>query len=128
MVRNLDLPNRQPRPDHWDQDLLLRLDWKRLHELTRAIIWTAGFKVKTAFTFADSAVDFVVTDEKSGREIDVALVHTTPWNALDVDLKHLQRFLRHLSVQPNTTRGIYNNGGLYGERAGWYLPGFPDAT
>ena len=28
----------------------------------------------------------------------------------------------------DTTRGIYNNGGLYGERAGWYLPGFPDAT
>ena len=25
-------------------------------------------------------------------------------------------------------RGIYNNGGLYGERAGWYLPGFPDNT
>ena len=25
-------------------------------------------------------------------------------------------------------RGIYNNGGLYGERAGWYLPGFRDNT
>ena len=24
------------------------------------------------------------------------------------------------------TRGPMNNGGLYGERAGWYLPGFPD--
>lgn len=24
-------------------------------------------------------------------------------------------------------RGIYNNGGLYGERMGWSLPGFPDA-
>ena len=23
-------------------------------------------------------------------------------------------------------RGPLNNGGLYGERAGWYLPGFPD--
>lgn len=25
-------------------------------------------------------------------------------------------------------RGIYNNGGLYGEREGWSLPGYPDAT
>ena len=25
-------------------------------------------------------------------------------------------------------RGLYNNGGLYGERAGWYLPGFNDST
>ena len=26
----------------------------------------------------------------------------------------------------DTTRGPVNNGGLYGERAGWYLPGYPD--
>ncbi|NGO43883.1 cellulase family glycosylhydrolase [Streptomyces sp. YC419] len=26
----------------------------------------------------------------------------------------------------DTARGPYNNGGLYGERAGWSLPGFPD--
>ncbi len=26
----------------------------------------------------------------------------------------------------DTVRGPLNNGGLYGERAGWYLPGFPD--
>lgn len=25
-------------------------------------------------------------------------------------------------------RGIYNNGGLYGERRGWSLPGYPDAA
>ncbi|WP_461109595.1 beta-galactosidase [Tessaracoccus terricola] len=24
-------------------------------------------------------------------------------------------------------RGLYNRGGLYGERAGWYLPGYPDS-
>ncbi|WP_328752734.1 beta-galactosidase [Streptomyces sp. NBC_00285] len=27
----------------------------------------------------------------------------------------------------DTARGPYNNGGLYGERAGWSLPGYPDA-
>ncbi|GIH15356.1 beta-galactosidase [Rugosimonospora africana] len=27
----------------------------------------------------------------------------------------------------DTVRGAVNNGGLYGERAGWYLPGYPDA-
>ena len=26
----------------------------------------------------------------------------------------------------DTVRGPYNNGGLFGERAGWYLPGYPD--
>jgi beta-galactosidase len=26
----------------------------------------------------------------------------------------------------DTVRGVYNNGGLYGERAGWSLPGYPD--
>ena len=26
----------------------------------------------------------------------------------------------------DTARTMYNNGGLYGERAGWYLPGMPD--
>jgi beta-galactosidase GanA len=26
----------------------------------------------------------------------------------------------------DTVRGPMNNGGLYGERAGWYLPGYPD--
>ena len=26
----------------------------------------------------------------------------------------------------DTARGPYNNGGLYGERAGWSLPGYPD--
>jgi beta-galactosidase len=26
----------------------------------------------------------------------------------------------------DTARGAYNNGGLYGERAGWSLPGYPD--
>ncbi|MFD5654045.1 beta-galactosidase [Streptomyces sp. NPDC127039] len=25
-------------------------------------------------------------------------------------------------------RGVYNNGGLYGERVGWHLPGAPDAS
>lgn len=25
---------------------------------------------------------------------------------------------------PDKTRGVYNEGGLYGERAGWHLPGF----
>ena len=28
----------------------------------------------------------------------------------------------------DTVRGMYNNGGLYGERAGWYLPGFPSSN
>ncbi|WP_449374773.1 beta galactosidase jelly roll domain-containing protein [Arthrobacter psychrolactophilus] len=27
----------------------------------------------------------------------------------------------------DTDRTMYNTGGLYGERAGWYLPGYPDA-
>jgi hypothetical protein len=27
----------------------------------------------------------------------------------------------------DTVRGAVNNGGLYGERAGWYLPGYPDS-
>lgn len=26
----------------------------------------------------------------------------------------------------DTARTLYNNGGLYGERAGWHLPGYPD--
>jgi beta-galactosidase GanA len=26
------------------------------------------------------------------------------------------------------TRGVLNNGGLYGERHGWYLPGYPDGA
>ncbi|MEV5603573.1 beta-galactosidase [Streptomyces sp. NPDC052299] len=28
----------------------------------------------------------------------------------------------------DTARGLYNNGGLYGERVGWHLPGAPDAS
>lgn len=28
----------------------------------------------------------------------------------------------------DTTRGAMNTGGLYGERAGWYLPGYPDGN
>ncbi|MDO5736967.1 MAG: beta-galactosidase, partial [Propionibacteriaceae bacterium] len=33
----------------------------------------------------------------------------------------------HPNAAPDTDRGVYNNGGLYGERAGWYLPGYPDS-
>ena len=29
---------------------------------------------------------------------------------------------------PDPTRGPYNNGGLFGEREGWYLPGYPTST
>lgn len=29
---------------------------------------------------------------------------------------------------PDPVRGVFNNGGQYGERMGWHLPGFPDAT
>jgi len=29
---------------------------------------------------------------------------------------------------PDPSRGPYNNGGLYGERAGWYLPDYNDAS
>ncbi|MET7781978.1 beta-galactosidase [Streptomyces sp. NPDC005388] len=28
----------------------------------------------------------------------------------------------------DTARGAYNNGGLYGERSGWSLPGYPDGS
>ncbi|MFF1925595.1 beta-galactosidase [Streptomyces sp. NPDC058221] len=28
----------------------------------------------------------------------------------------------------DTARGLYNNGGLYGERMGWHLPGAPDTS
>ena len=28
----------------------------------------------------------------------------------------------------DTARGLYNNGGLYGERAGWHLPGYPSSN
>lgn len=28
----------------------------------------------------------------------------------------------------DTARGLYNNGGLYGERVGWHLPGAPDTS
>ncbi|MER5276454.1 beta-galactosidase [Streptomyces sp. NPDC002809] len=28
----------------------------------------------------------------------------------------------------DTARGVYNNGGLYGERMGWHLPGAPDTS
>ncbi len=125
MVRNLDFPSRShSAPDRWDQDLLLRLDWKRLYELTRAVIWTAGFKVKSAFTFADAAVDFVVSDSRSGRQIDVALVHSTPWNAIDVDAKHVRRFLRHLSLQREITRGIYITPGTFTPEAHAQALGF----
>ncbi|MDI3408969.1 glycoside hydrolase family 35 protein [Streptomyces cavernicola] len=31
-------------------------------------------------------------------------------------------------VPVDTARGIYNNGGLYGERRGWHLPGAPDSS
>ncbi len=29
---------------------------------------------------------------------------------------------------PDTTRGVLNEGGLYGERAGWHLPGFDTSS
>ncbi|MGE5291882.1 MAG: beta-galactosidase [Micromonosporaceae bacterium] len=29
---------------------------------------------------------------------------------------------------PDPVRGVENNGGLYGERHGWYLPGYPDGN
>lgn len=29
---------------------------------------------------------------------------------------------------PDKTRGIFNEGGLYGERAGWHLNGFDDSN
>lgn len=32
------------------------------------------------------------------------------------------------TAYPDRVRGIYNLGGLYGERAGWYLPGFDDSA
>ena len=31
-------------------------------------------------------------------------------------------------ILADPVRGPYNNGGLYGERAGWYLPDFPDGN
>ncbi|MGW0940875.1 beta galactosidase jelly roll domain-containing protein, partial [Streptomyces sp. NPDC002666] len=31
-------------------------------------------------------------------------------------------------VPADTARGLYNNGGLYGERMGWHLPGAPDSS
>ncbi|MCK6210160.1 beta-galactosidase [Georgenia sp. EYE_87] len=32
---------------------------------------------------------------------------------------------RDVDTPLDTARTLYNNGGLYGERAGWYLPGYP---
>ena len=45
MVRNIESDSQFDPPDTWSKDLLLRLDWKRLQELARAIVWTAGYRV-----------------------------------------------------------------------------------
>lgn len=33
-----------------------------------------------------------------------------------------------LQSYPDKTRGIFNEGGLFGERAGWHLPGFDTSS
>jgi hypothetical protein len=38
---------------------------------------------------------------------------------------HAQFFSRSF---PDTTRGVLNEGGLFGERAGWHLPGFDTSS
>ncbi len=42
------------------------------------------------------------------------------------DVTWLIQGARDLDSPLDTARGMYNNGGLYGERAGWHLPGYPD--
>ena len=34
----------------------------------------------------------------------------------------------HISRYPDKVRGLLNEGGLFAERAGWHLPGFPTQT
>jgi hypothetical protein len=47
-----------------------------------------------------------------------------------VDILSVSRSLIHNSVHsfPDTTRGVLNEGGLFGERVGWHLPGFDTSS
>lgn len=53
------------------------------------------------------------------------------WAATPSTLSLSTRFKFNLRLDtsfPDKTRGVFNEGGLYGERAGWHLPGFNTAS
>ncbi|TAM93947.1 MAG: beta-galactosidase, partial [Rhodanobacteraceae bacterium] len=50
------------------------------------------------------------------------------WDGTSAPIAWRIRGNRGGEIPIDPVRGIYNNGGLYGERMGWSLPGFPDAS
>ncbi|HZE31643.1 MAG TPA: beta-galactosidase [Actinoallomurus sp.] len=60
--------------------------------------------------------------QKEGR----GLISVTPDSDVPIDWR-IQGNLGGEDIA-DPARGVLNNGGLYGERHGWYLPGFPDGA
>jgi Beta-galactosidase jelly roll domain len=52
------------------------------------------------------------------------------WRIHKVDILSVSRSLIYNSAHsfPDTTRGVLNEGGLFGERVGWHLPGFDTSS
>jgi hypothetical protein len=106
---------------------------------TPATTGTATFAVPTALrTSGAHVLSVMVRDDshnedggvndaqKEGRGLISAAVTNSAGTALGTSWK-IQGNAGGESIV-DTVRGPLNNGGLYGERTGWYLPGFPDTA
>lgn len=92
-----------------------------------AALRTGGAHVLSVMVRNDSHnEDGGVNDaQKEGRGLISAAVSTATGAALSVSWKLQGNAGGEAIADP--VRGPLNNGGLFGERSGWHLPGFPDA-
>ncbi|MGC9667950.1 beta-galactosidase [Planosporangium sp. 12N6] len=98
---------------------------------------TASFTVPPALrTSGDHVLSVMVRNDSHNEDGGVNDAHKEGRGLISYAFDGATRPAVTWKVQGNAggediadpVRGVVNNGGLYGERSGWYLPGFPDRS
>jgi hypothetical protein len=92
-------------PVRWTADLLVRLDWRKIVELVRALVVAGGCELGGTRVWPDAMVEFPVTQGK-GSDAAKLVMRLAPWNRWTASFRCIEVFAADLAAR-GEFRGVY---------------------
>ena len=111
----LTAPEPPPRvPDHFTEDLLNALEWRRLEQLVEAYFKKTGYEARRSRVGADGGVDVLVF--RSGEEKPCAYAQCKAWHVYKVGVKPIRELLGVIKAD-GVDQGYFVTTGVFTQEA-----------
>jgi ssDNA-binding Zn-finger/Zn-ribbon topoisomerase 1 len=107
--------------DFWSQELLARLDWKRLEDVTLKMVAKGGFHTRLLERDPDGGALYSVAEGKLIRRQD-AFLRMAPWRSGEIGVDAVRKFYTRLLAE-KLERGVYISTGNFSAEARSFAKG-----